>query len=504
MKVYGASVVKGMLYTLKTFFETYIEDFKRLGGKDSDYAEHGLRSQEEGVVTVMYPEEPMPIGATFERFRVLPMLIYDKLPAGQAPQAPAQTRVAQEHPDKDIRCTACGICAKVCPPQCIWIVQESDDKGKPITNPNNFYIDTSVCMNCGMCAEFCPFDAIKMDHQFALNLTEQRREGYLYDLEKLLVPAEYYAELHPKANAEEEATRKAEAEAKAAKEAAKKEAAAKKAAEAAAAASSETAGAAEAPAEDERAARIAAAKAKAAAAKAAKEGAAPAEGEAASAKAADPEREARIAAAKAKAAEAKAKKEAEKAAANASAETPAVAVPDDSAATAASPVGRDSESAVDVDRVGQAEQGTEKEPAMKDMNAKTNASIAKGVAVGEALAQNDPVFTDPAPSGEIGQQPDVRPAVEGEEETPPASSEGNFTTDTLTAGDEAAAKPGIEMPPSRRPVESNPALASGGLGNAAGEEFSAASAQPADSPNPVRHERKPTEPPTTPPKASDA
>ncbi len=257
MKVYGASIVKGMLYTLKTFVGTYVEDFKRKGSQET---EHGLRSQTEGVVTVQYPEQEMPIGSTYERFRVLPMLIYD-----------------QKEDEKDVRCTSCGICAKVCPPQCIWIVQESDEKGKPIPKPQEFYIDMSVCMNCSLCAEFCPFDAIKMDHQFALNVTENRQENYLYDLEKLLVPAEYYAELHPKANAEEEANRKADAEAKAKKEIEKKARLAKKAAEKAAAAESGDAGeAADKPkaakAEDpERAARIAAAKEKAAAAKAKKE-----------------------------------------------------------------------------------------------------------------------------------------------------------------------------------------------------------------------------------------
>ena len=88
MKVYGTSVVKGLLYTLKTFVETYIEDFKRLGGQTKDHEQHGLRSFEEGVVTVQYPEEPMPIGSTYERFRVLPMLIYDKLTPDQKPAAP--------------------------------------------------------------------------------------------------------------------------------------------------------------------------------------------------------------------------------------------------------------------------------------------------------------------------------------------------------------------------------------------------------------------------------
>lgn len=206
MKVYGASVVKGLLYTLKTFVSTYVEDFKRMSGAQE--AEHGLRTayDQTGVVTIQYPENPMPVGETYERFRVLPMLIYDE----------------KEDGDKDVRCTSCGICAKVCPPQCIWIVQETDENNKPVPNPEDFWIDMSVCMNCGMCTEFCPFDAIKMDHKIDLTVTEDRRESYLYDKERLLVSADYYASIHPKANAAEVEARLAEAEAKRKKEEAKK------------------------------------------------------------------------------------------------------------------------------------------------------------------------------------------------------------------------------------------------------------------------------------------
>ena len=47
------------------------------------------------------------------------------------------------------RCTSCGICAKVCPPQCIWIVRSSDpETGKPVTKPAEFFVDTDICMNC--------------------------------------------------------------------------------------------------------------------------------------------------------------------------------------------------------------------------------------------------------------------------------------------------------------------------------------------------------------------
>lgn len=228
MKIYGTSVLKGLLYTLKTFVDTYVEDFKRLTGKGQP--ENGLRSYSEGVVTVQYPDVAMPIGATYERFRVLPMLIYDK----------------KENGDKETRCTSCGICAKVCPPQCIWIVQQTDDAGKPIPKPDEFFIDTSVCMNCGLCSEFCPFDAIKMDHQFELTVTENRRENYVYDIDKLHVPAEYYAQVRPQASAAEDETRRKDEEAKKAKEEAKKAAAAAKAA--AAKEEAAAAGAAAAPA----------------------------------------------------------------------------------------------------------------------------------------------------------------------------------------------------------------------------------------------------------------
>ncbi|MEI2697414.1 MAG: 4Fe-4S binding protein [Microthrixaceae bacterium] len=52
-----------------------------------------------------------------ERFRYIPMLLYDHIPK------------------QEDRCTACGICAKVCPPQCIWIVRDADANGKPIAAP---------------------------------------------------------------------------------------------------------------------------------------------------------------------------------------------------------------------------------------------------------------------------------------------------------------------------------------------------------------------------------
>ena len=105
------------------------------------------------------------------------------------------------------RCTACGICAKVCPPQCIWIVRDSDENGKPVTRPAEFYIDAAVCMSCSFCVEFCPFDAIKMNHDYELAVYD-RYPQLVYDKEELTVPVEYYAALWPTQYAAEEEVRR--------------------------------------------------------------------------------------------------------------------------------------------------------------------------------------------------------------------------------------------------------------------------------------------------------
>ena len=148
-----------------------------------------------GLFTIEYPEEKMPVP---EEFRYIPFLVYD----------------TGENGEQKVRCTSCGICAKVCPPQCIFIVRTVDPQtGKPVPAPAEYHIDIDLCMNCGFCAEFCPFDAIKMDHDYEI-ASYGRMEEHVYDLAKLLKPVEYYASIRP-------ANYKAEEDAKAAKLAAK-------------------------------------------------------------------------------------------------------------------------------------------------------------------------------------------------------------------------------------------------------------------------------------------
>ena len=81
--------------------------------------------------------------------------------------------------------------------------QAHSPEGKPVTLPEEYYIDMDVCMNCGMCSEYCPFDAIKMDHNFELSNYE-RHQTHIYSLQDLLVSSEFYAKTHPDAYASPE------------------------------------------------------------------------------------------------------------------------------------------------------------------------------------------------------------------------------------------------------------------------------------------------------------
>ena len=183
-------IVKGLGITLKHFVETYTEDI-RFGSKRYNTAEgiEARRSPDtKGIFTVQYPEEKSPVP---EAFRYIPFLIYD----------------ITEDGEKDIRCTSCGICAKVCPPQCIWITRMTNpETGRPVPKPEKFFIDVDICMNCGYCSEYCPFEAIRMDHDYEIANVD-RMKHHIYDMEKLLKPAEYYAKTHPVQFAEEEQAR---------------------------------------------------------------------------------------------------------------------------------------------------------------------------------------------------------------------------------------------------------------------------------------------------------
>jgi NADH-quinone oxidoreductase subunit I len=200
--MYGLGLIKGLGVTLKHFIETYLDDIRWLGRRY--YREGSIAERQgpnaRGVFTVQYPEEKLPVP---EEFRYIPFLVYEE----------------GEDGEREFRCTSCGICAKVCPPQCIWITRSTDpETGRPIPSPTSFFIDIDICMNCGLCAEYCPFNAIKMDHDYEL-ASYERFADHIYNKERLSKPVSYYESIRPTNFALEEAER---AEKEAAKEAKRK------------------------------------------------------------------------------------------------------------------------------------------------------------------------------------------------------------------------------------------------------------------------------------------
>src|SRR6202045_2896045 len=156
----GTGILKGMAVTARNFVGSYFE--------------------RDRLITVQYPEERNPLP---ENYRNFPILIYDT-----------------DDAEAGLRCVACKICEKECPPQCIYIIKSDDKKpdymGKAQLYPKVFDIDISVCMSCQICVEVCPFEAIKMDKDFELSKRE-RFEALLLRKNELSKSNDYYHQICP-------------------------------------------------------------------------------------------------------------------------------------------------------------------------------------------------------------------------------------------------------------------------------------------------------------------
>lgn len=104
-------------------------------------------------VTVQYPRETLPLP---ERFRGHIKLLLD----------PATGKS---------RCTACGLCVRACPSECITVdgVKREGEKKKSVTL---YQLDFTTCSLCGSCVEVCPSDAIGFSKDY--NIVSLSREPF--------------------------------------------------------------------------------------------------------------------------------------------------------------------------------------------------------------------------------------------------------------------------------------------------------------------------------------
>jgi NADH-quinone oxidoreductase chain I len=111
--------------------------------------------------TIQYPEQKRPVS---RRWRGLHRLEKDN--QGQ------------------LLCVACGLCAAVCPAQCIEVVPYEPENGERF--PEDFKIDELRCIYCGFCQEVCPRGAITLSQVY--DYVDYHREDFQFSFAKLDKP----------------------------------------------------------------------------------------------------------------------------------------------------------------------------------------------------------------------------------------------------------------------------------------------------------------------------
>jgi NADH-quinone oxidoreductase chain I len=107
------------------------------------------------AVTIQYPKERRPIAPGFR----------------------GQHALAKHPTIGKAKCVGCGLCATICPSQCIKIVRE---KGKV----EKYEIEVLRCIYCAFCVEACPYGAIVLTENY--EYSDYSREALYMTKDKLL------------------------------------------------------------------------------------------------------------------------------------------------------------------------------------------------------------------------------------------------------------------------------------------------------------------------------
>jgi len=87
----------------------------------------------------------------------------------------------------NLKCVACGLCAKTCPSEAISIVPYEDEGGTRY--PVKFVIDELRCIFCGFCQEACPKEAIVLTKVY--DYIDYNRKDFIFYIEKLKNPEQF-------------------------------------------------------------------------------------------------------------------------------------------------------------------------------------------------------------------------------------------------------------------------------------------------------------------------
>ncbi len=106
------------------------------------------------AVTIQYPKERRPIAPGFR----------------------GQHALAKDSEGK-AKCVGCGLCATICPSQCIYVSREKGQVTK-------YEIEVLRCIYCGFCVEACPYGAIVLTENY--EYSDYSRDALYMKRDKLL------------------------------------------------------------------------------------------------------------------------------------------------------------------------------------------------------------------------------------------------------------------------------------------------------------------------------
>jgi NADH-quinone oxidoreductase subunit I len=127
-------------------------------------------------VTRQYPET----GRLFKRIAA---------PTPVQPRFMGFPALTWDHDVEEPFCTACMVCIRNCPTQCMSATMKDnplhkENKSHRRKIVDEFEINLNRCILCGICVEVCNFDAIVMSHEHELSTFQ--RNGDRVDLPALL------------------------------------------------------------------------------------------------------------------------------------------------------------------------------------------------------------------------------------------------------------------------------------------------------------------------------
>jgi NADH-quinone oxidoreductase subunit I len=100
------------------------------------------------------------------------------------------------------RCTACNLCVKACPSECIEVEGEKKEgaKKKSVTS---YQLDFTTCSLCGSCIEACPSDAIAFSKDYNVVALDRGQFENMDLVAKLDAEAKVWAARQAEQKAEE-------------------------------------------------------------------------------------------------------------------------------------------------------------------------------------------------------------------------------------------------------------------------------------------------------------